>query len=179
MRIHLPESNFQPTCPPYPPCSQYFQDSYSVPPVHNRKPSILEMMSMHESKQQSPSIFFWPRGSTHKQRLLHQHTAHPLIQRSSREILLFSGWWYPSSPFFLKESPKPGEKEFLTKGGLLRSSKRVLPILYSLIPGTRREGNLIAHIVKGTKWSRADQTLIGTFSQNLWGDLLVIFWEYL
>ena len=28
-----PESNFQPTYPPYPPCPQYFQDSYSVPPV--------------------------------------------------------------------------------------------------------------------------------------------------
>ena len=50
-----PESNFQPTCPPYPPYSQYFQDSYSVRPVQNRKPSILEM-SMRESKQQSQKI---------------------------------------------------------------------------------------------------------------------------
>ena len=73
----------------------------------------------------------------------------------------------PQQPLFLKESPEPGEKEFLTEGGLLRSSKRVLPTLYSLIPRTRREGNLIARIVKGTKWSRADQTPIGTFSQNL------------
>ena len=52
-----PESNFQPPCPPYPPCPQYSQDSYSDPPIQNRKPSILEMMSMHESKQQLPSIF--------------------------------------------------------------------------------------------------------------------------
>ena len=99
MGIYLPESNFQPTCPPYPTCpqfsqysfhdfasyspfldqpieekseleksieamqeaewkfqaspiTQYFQHSYSVLPVQNRKPSILEM-SMHESEQQS------------------------------------------------------------------------------------------------------------------------------
>ena len=32
---------------------------------------------------------------------------------------------------------------------VLRSSKRVLPISYSLIPRTRREENLIARIVKG------------------------------
>jgi len=50
-----PESNFQPTCPPYLPCPQYFQDSYSVPPVQNNKPSILEM-SMRESKQQSQNL---------------------------------------------------------------------------------------------------------------------------
>ena len=49
------ESNFQPTCPPYPPCPQYFQDSYSVPPVQNKKPSILEM-SMCESKQKSQNL---------------------------------------------------------------------------------------------------------------------------
>ena len=53
--ITSPESNFQPTCPLYPPCPQYFQDSYSVPPVQNRKPSILEM-SMHESKQKSQNL---------------------------------------------------------------------------------------------------------------------------
>ena len=52
MGFTSPESNFQPTCPLYPPCSQYFQDSYSVPPVQNRKPLILEM-SMCESKQKS------------------------------------------------------------------------------------------------------------------------------
>ena len=50
-----PESNFQSTCPPYPPCPQYFQDSYSVPQVQNRKPSILEI-SMRESKQQSQNL---------------------------------------------------------------------------------------------------------------------------
>ena len=50
-----PESNFHPTCPPYPPCPQYSQDSYSVPPVQNRKSSILEM-SMRESKQQSQNL---------------------------------------------------------------------------------------------------------------------------
>ena len=47
-----PESNFKPTCPPYP---QFFQDSYSVLPVQNRKPSILKI-SMHESKQQSQNL---------------------------------------------------------------------------------------------------------------------------
>ena len=50
-----PEHNFQPTCPPYPPSPQYFQESYSVPPVQNRKPSILER-SMRESKQQSQNL---------------------------------------------------------------------------------------------------------------------------
>ena len=50
-----PEFNFQPTCPPYPPCPQYFQDSYSVPPVQNRKPSILKL-SIRESKQQSRNL---------------------------------------------------------------------------------------------------------------------------
>ena len=68
----------------------------------------------------------------------------------------------------LKESPEPGEKEFLIEGDFEKT-------FYSLIPGTRREGNLIARIVKGTKWSRADQTPIGTLLQNLRGDLLVIF----
>ena len=102
MGFTSPEINFQPTCPPYPPCSQfsqysfpdfaaytlfldqlieeksdleksieamqeagrkfqaslisqYFQDSYSVPPVQNRKPSIFEM-SMRESNQQAQNL---------------------------------------------------------------------------------------------------------------------------
>ena len=54
--LDSPESNFQPPSPPYPPCPQYSHDSYSDPPIQNRKPSILKMMSMHESKQQLPSI---------------------------------------------------------------------------------------------------------------------------
>ena len=37
------------------PISQYFQDSYSVLPIQNRKPSILEM-SMRESEQQSQNL---------------------------------------------------------------------------------------------------------------------------
>ena len=37
------------------PIPQYFQESYSVPPVQNRKPSIFEM-SMRESKQQSQNL---------------------------------------------------------------------------------------------------------------------------
>jgi len=49
------ESNFQPTCPPSPPSPQYFQDSYSVPTVQNRKLSILEM-STRESKQKFQNL---------------------------------------------------------------------------------------------------------------------------
>ena len=58
---------------------------------------------------------------------------------------------------------------------VLRSNKRVLPTFCSPIPRTRRDGNPIDRIVKGTKWSRADQTPIGTLLQNLRGDLVVIF----
>ena len=50
-----PESNFQPPCPPYPPSPQHFQDTYSVPPVQNETPSILEM-SMRESKHKSQNL---------------------------------------------------------------------------------------------------------------------------
>ena len=50
-----PEHNFQPPCPSSPPSPQYFQESYSVPPVQNRKPSIREM-SMRESKHTSQNM---------------------------------------------------------------------------------------------------------------------------
>ena len=45
----------------------YSQDSYSDPPIQNRKPSILEMMSMHESKQQQPSILDMMRRESKQQ----------------------------------------------------------------------------------------------------------------
>jgi len=51
-----PESNSQPNCPPYPSSPHFSQNSYSDPPIQNRTPSILEMMSRNESKQKSPSI---------------------------------------------------------------------------------------------------------------------------
>ena len=37
------------------PIPQYFKDSYSVPLVQNKKPTILEM-GMHESEQQSQNL---------------------------------------------------------------------------------------------------------------------------
>ena len=70
-----PESNSQPNCPPYPPSPHSFNDSYSDPPIQNRKPSIREMMSMHESKQQQPSILNMMMRESTDSPLQHDYTS--------------------------------------------------------------------------------------------------------
>ena len=145
--------------------SRFSRDNYTPPLPINSPPEAQE-----EERRKNTRIRHAHRQrETAKQRSI---LLLPRIQRIQRTASLIR---VLIPKIFLSRNLRNQARRNSPSGGSLRSNKRVLPTFCSPIPRTRREGNPIDRIVKGTKWSRADHTPIDTLLQNLRGDLLVIF----